>query len=84
MTKPQCIDATESETLLSLGSVLLRHAANSLNMNPSMVAVALCGGEWALCRPLWWWVGPVCRDRNKHQTPGSSYVSDTAPFELYE
>jgi len=26
-------------------------------------------------RPLWWWVGPACRDRNNQQLPGSSYVS---------
>jgi len=23
-------------------------------------------------RPLWWWVGPACRDWNDHQSPGSS------------
>jgi len=31
-------------------------------------------------RPLRWWVGPVSRDRNDHQPPGSSYVSNTALF----
>jgi len=39
---------------------------------PSTV-VAPCGGEWALrcC---------ACRDRNDHQPPGSSYVSDPVLF----
>jgi len=27
-----------------------------------------------------WWVGPACKDRNDHQPPGSSYVSDTVLF----
>jgi len=30
--------------------------------------------------PLWWWVGPACRNRNDHQPPGSSYVSGTVLF----
>jgi len=30
--------------------------------------------------PLWWWVGPAYRDRNDHQRPGPSYVSDTVLF----
>jgi len=28
-------------------------------------------------RPLWWWVGLACTDRNDHQPPESYYVSDT-------
>jgi len=27
-----------------------------------------------------WSVGPMCKERNDHQPPGSSYVSDTVQF----
>jgi len=30
--------------------------------------------------PLWWWVGPVCRDRNDHKPIGSSYVTNRVLF----
>jgi len=28
----------------------------------------------------WWLVGFACRNRNDHQPPGLSYISDTALF----
>jgi len=43
------------------------------NLQHPTNVVAPCGGGWALRRCK-------CRDRNDHQPPGSSYVSDTALF----
>jgi len=50
----------------------------ALGKTKNTYAVFKCPTNGGL--PLWWWVGPACRDRNDHLPPRSSYVSDTMLF----
>jgi len=69
--------------LIFVDSILLKF--NSDEKQFTRLFISVFASDCALSptnggRPLWWWVSSACRDRNDHQPPWSSYVSDTVLF----
>jgi len=67
---------------MCVDSLLLKFNSDEKQFTGTRLFISVFASDCILsptndCRPLWWWVGPACRDRNDHQPPGSYYVSDS-------
>jgi len=63
--------------LMCVDSLLLKFKSDEKQFYRLFISVF--ASDWFLSptnggRPLWWWVGPACRDRNDHQPPESSIL----------